>query len=57
MVIQVKEFRPSIIKEITETANKFLKKKKIKKSQLIEIKYINSVAGPSLLIIYEDNKN
>ena len=56
MAVKVKEFQ-AFLGKVDEKINEFLKENKIKRSQLIDIKYVAlATAGTMALVVYDDGK-
>ena len=55
MVLKCKEFGSGFFKGIDKDISDFLKKKKIKKSQIVSINYSTNAIGTYAIIIYESD--
>jgi len=53
-IIQVKEFQTKVLHGVDADINNFLKKKGITKDNIVDIKYVSSISGTLVLLVYEE---
>jgi len=54
-VIQVREFQTKVLHSVDEEINKFLRERGMTRDMLIDIKYVVSIAGTIVLVVYEED--